>query len=389
MILNTMKILFYHLKKKINKKGEAPIYVRVTITGDRKEYSTGVFVKPEQWDSTQAQVINSPNAVLHNCELSRIRSKILTTAIDVNKKNELSVYTLQNAMNEGQKKHFLVEVLKDFVKKKITEEPLSKKTVEKIEISEKHILNFLLISRVTKIEMHEVDCDLANKLITWCETKKSFGKQHTSKIFGVLRQAVSYAVIKGIIKHNPLKEIIYKREKPKPIISLTGDELIKLQSHIFTNDTLNKVRDLYILQCLTGLCYIDLMNFNKEKIINKVIKNKTHLVYKMNRQKTKTEALIPLNTNAIQLLSKYNYELPQLCNQTYNRYIKEIANIVGINKYLTTHTGRKTFGMICISKGYSMESTSKMMGHSSVKITQSVYAQVQIDRVLNEFIKYR
>lgn len=378
-----MKILFYHLTKKTNKKGLAPIYVRVTISGQRKEYSTGVYLTPTEWDGTQ--VINNENAMFHNIELNKIRTGILGAAVDVNKHSELDIYSLQNSLTKSQTTYYLMDYLVKFVSNKITTEPLSPKTIEKIKIAEKHIINFLIHSGKSKIQLSQVNCDLGNKLITWCELTKKFGKEHTSKILGILRQTITYGVIHGILQYNPLTELHYKRSKPKPIVALTEKELELFKKHEFKSETLNKVRDLYMLQCLTGLCYIDLMNFDKSKI-KKIGK---YQVYEMNRQKSKTEAIIPLNKSALEILKRHSFEVPKICNQTFNRYIKEIANLIGINKILTTHTGRKTFGMICISKGYSFESTSKMMGHSSTKITQSVYAKVQSDRVLNEFAKYR
>lgn len=383
MTLNSMKILFYHLTKKTNKKGLAPIYARVTIAGHRKEYSTGIYVEKTQWDGTQ--IINHQDATYHNIEINKIRSSILEAAVDINKRSELNIYTLQNNISKAKNTYFLMEYISKFVDYKINKEPLAPKTIEKLKITEKHLENFLIHTGKSKIQVSQVNCELGNKLITWCEDTKKYGKEHSAKILGVLRQTISYCVVQGIVTHNPLTELKYKRNKPKPIVALNTEELEKLKKHQFANATLNKVKDLYLISCLTGLCYIDLMKFDKTKIK----KIGEHQVYEMNRQKSQTEAIIPLNNDAIALLSHYNYEVPKICNQTFNRYIKEIANVVGINKTLTTHTGRKTFGMICISKGYSFESTSKMMGHSSTKITQSVYARVQSDRVLNEFALYK
>ena len=378
-----MKILFYHLTKKINKKGLAPIYARVTIGGHRKEYSTGIYVETTQWDGTQ--IINHRDATYHNIEINKIRSSILEAAVDINKRSELNIYTLQNNISKASNTYFLLEYINKYVNYKVCKEPLAPKTIEKLKITEKHLENFLIHTGKSKIQINQVNCEIGNKLVAWCEETKHYGKEHTAKILGVLRQTVSFCVVQGIIDHNPLTELKYKRSKPKPIIALTKEEIEKLKNHSFANETLNKVKDLYLISCYTGLCYIDLMNFNKENI--KIISK--HKVYEMHRQKSKTEAIIPLNKEALDVLQKYNFVVPKICNQTFNRYIKEIANVVGINKTLTTHTGRKTFGMICISKGYSFESTSKMMGHSSTKITQSVYARVQSDRVLNEFRLYK
>jgi len=374
-----MKILFYHLTKKTNKKGLAPVYVRVTIAGQRKEYSTGIYLKTNQWQD--GQVILHENANALNVKLTKIKADIYEAALDVNKNAELNVYSLQQNLNKNNAKHNFINYLNKFVTQKCSSGVICTKTIEKLKIAEKHIINFLTTTSRSTINVEQVDCAIANKLIIYCEYNKKFGKEHTAKIIGLMRQTLSYCVTQGVIKHNVLNELEYKRNKPKPIVALTELELEKLESFEFKKHSHNLVRDLYLLCCYTGLCYIDLMNFDKEKLkeIDSI------KIYDCKRQKSGTEAIIPLNKKAILLFTKYNFEIPKICNQTFNRYIKEIACILEINKKLTSHTGRKTFGMISINKGYSFESLAKMMGHSSTKITQSVYSKVQTDRVLNEF----
>ena len=75
--------------------------------------------------------------------------------------------------------------------------------------------------------------------------------------------------------------------------------------------------------------------------------------------------------------------LPVLSNQKYNEYLKEIANICGINKNMTTHTARHTFATtITLSNGVPMESVSKMLGHKNLKTTQH-YAKV-LDKKISD-----
>ena len=66
---------------------------------------------------------------------------------------------------------------------------------------------------------------------------------------------------------------------------------------------------------------------------------------------------------------------PMLTNQRTNSYLKEIADICGIKKDLTFHMARHTFATMSLSKGVSMESVSKMLGHTNIKTTQ-IYARI-------------
>ena len=67
--------------------------------------------------------------------------------------------------------------------------------------------------------------------------------------------------------------------------------------------------------------------------------------------------------------------MPVNSNQKYNAYLKEIADICGLNKKLTTHVARHTFGTMMLTYGASLEATAKMLGHANTKQTQH-YARV-------------
>ena len=91
--------------------------------------------------------------------------------------------------------------------------------------------------------------------------------------------------------------------------------------------------------------------------------------------------------DAKRILRKYKLVLPLISNQKYNVYLKEIVKIISIDKDLTTHTARKTFAMVKLNDGFSIESVARMLGHNSIKVTQSTYAQVGVERIWNEYNK--
>lgn len=81
-------------------------------------------------------------------------------------------------------------------------------------------------------------------------------------------------------------------------------------------------------------------------------------------------------------MRKYENKLPEgqllpiISNQKTNDYLKEIADIIGINKHLTFHTARHTFATtVCLTNGVPLESLQKMLGHTSIKTTQ-IYAKI-------------
>lgn len=109
------------------------------------------------------------------------------------------------------------------------------------------------------------------------------------------------------------------------------------------------------------------------------------------RTKTKTKSNIPVLPTALMILEKYEHSplladkkvLPVLTNQKMNAYLKEIADLSGINKHLTTHLARHTFATtVTLSNGVSIESVSKMLGHKSLRTTQH-YAKI-LNRKVSE-----
>ena len=111
------------------------------------------------------------------------------------------------------------------------------------------------------------------------------------------------------------------------------------------------------------------------------------------RQKTKHTSNVPLLEKALNIIERYENHpecirkgklLPIKSNQRTNTYLQELADICGIKKHLTTHIARHTFATtVLLSNGVSMEATSKMLGHSSLKTTQ-IYGKILETRVGSE-----
>ena len=104
------------------------------------------------------------------------------------------------------------------------------------------------------------------------------------------------------------------------------------------------------------------------------------MLIKTNRQKTGTKANVPILTPALKILNKYQFEgeelLPKISNQKMNAYLKEIADIIGLDKHLTWNVARHTFATtVTLGNGIKIENVSAMLGHTTIKQTQH-YAKV-------------
>ncbi|WP_317127043.1 site-specific integrase [Chryseobacterium carnipullorum] len=170
---------------------------------------------------------------------------------------------------------------------------------------------------------------------------------------------------------------------------LNEKEIEVLFAKDFKNERLSLVRDIFLFSCFTGLAYIDTQKLTYQNI-NLGLDGSQWIYTK--RQKTKTTSNIPLLSQTEKIIEKYKNHpvclnngklLPILSNQKMNAYLKEIADLCGINKELTYHIARHTFATtITLSNGVSIESVSKMLGHKSIKTTQH-YAKI-LDKKVSE-----
>ena len=88
---------------------------------------------------------------------------------------------------------------------------------------------------------------------------------------------------------------------------------------------------------------------------------------------------------ALEVLKKYDYKLPIISNEKYNQYLKVVASYAKIDKPISTHWARHTYAVMALSLGVKMEHISKMLGHSSIKITESTYAKVLATDIRKDF----
>jgi integrase len=103
-----------------------------------------------------------------------------------------------------------------------------------------------------------------------------------------------------------------------------------------------------------------------------------------NRRKTDVQSVIPILDVAREILEKYNYKLPILSNQKYNCYLKELGDICDIEQELHTHLARHTMATICINNGIDVNVIAKILGHSTIKTTLTIYAQFLTETVSKE-----
>lgn len=147
--------------------------------------------------------------------------------------------------------------------------------------------------------------------------------------------------------------------------------------------------------CYTGFSYSNIAKLNKYHF-QKGGDNNFWIV--IDRTETESRCRIPLLSEALEILKKYvNHRLlnssdrllPVSSNQKKNAYLKELADICGIQKNLSMHVACNTFGTsVTLSYGVPIESVSKTLGHSSLKTTQ-IYARIIDSKISNDMSQYK
>lgn len=227
---------------------------------------------------------------------------------------------------------------------------------------------------------------------------KNYAYDHVRKGIGMCKSIVKHFVLKEILDSSKID--IYKAERfgvQKPISSLTLEEVKSIAELNIKNQYLKHAKNMFLLQCYTGLAYVDLVGLKEDHI--KEIDGKKWIV--KSRLKSGVLSYIPLNKKATQILIYFSGPghkiisckntttsdglIPCLSNQTYNRFLKEIGALSSIETRLTSHIARKTFACIILNKtNVSLETVSAMLGHTNIRITQKNYAEIKRIKVARE-----
>lgn len=381
-----MKLLFWLVKNKADNSGLAPIYARITINGKLAEISTGIKIHPSKWVAKGNGYIkgSSDQVRLYNARLSDIRAKLDALYFDQERKGKPATAQLLKNLFTGKMRpsYNLQEVLQNLLEEQEENRQMAWGTLKTYFTRANNLTQFLHHINRTDILCEEIDTVFAKKYLRFLRNELGHNQDYARKNVLVLKKILNKAVELKIIPGNPLISFTVKKGRPKPIIALDEEELQKLTSHSFASKRLQQVTDLFIVQCCTGLAYAELSRLEQSHIGKGIDGNEWIFIERM--KVDGAHCTIPLMPRAKQILEKYEYQLPQITNQKYNAYLKEIAEIVGIEKHLTTHVGRKTCGMLLLNQDVPIETVSRILGHSSIRITQSAYAKVMEKKIARD-----
>ena len=402
-----------------------PIRMRVNFASKRIEFTTGYRIDSAKWDADKQRVKNGCSNKLKQ-SASEINASLLeyyTEIQSIFKRFEVEdvmptpeqIKEAFNALHKPvseepkRKKETLpcdfFQVFDDFVEDCGRQNNWTDSTFEKFASVKNHLTNFR-----EGLTFEFFDERGLNDYVGYLRDVKEMRNTTIGKQLSFLKWFLRWAFKKGVHQNNAYDSYKPKlKSTQKKIIFLTWDELNRLREFKipFNKQALDRVRDVFLFQCFTGLRYSDVFNLRRSDIKGDHIEVTT--------VKTSDSLIIELNKHSKEIIDKYKdvaFEdgkvLPVITNQKMNDYLKELAELAGIDepvrqtyyrgneridevtpKYalLGTHAGRRTFICNALALGIPPQVVMKWTGHSDYKAMRP-YIDIADDIKANAMSKF-
>lgn len=395
MNFNQVKILFVLRKNKTNNQGFCPLVCRITFNSKRREFNTGFYVPESDWNA-KLQIVTAKTTYSKNINthLNKMYRDLLATYSEVVLDNEVfGVNEIFNAYIGTSKKGILytVEYFQDYLLKikRLVGKGMELSTWKKFENSLMHLKSFIKWKYDQQdLLMRDVNLFFINEYEFYLKTVKELANPTIHKVVQRFKKVMMHAENEGMLRKTPFalhKAVLIKKE----VIYLNHEELQLLEDYTISQPRLNLVRNLFVFCCYTGLPYYEMSTLSARNI-ERGFDRELWLI--VDRKKTSKSYRVPLLPKAVEIMREYlggeGLIFPKLSNQKFNSYLKEIADIVGIEKNLTHHIARKTFAStVLLYNDVPIEIVSELLGHSSIKVTQESYARLSNKKVSETMIR--
>ena len=391
----TFGLLFYIRRDKTNKKGEAPVFMRLTINGERADASIKRFIEPHAWNSAKGKANEKSRGGKDlNLYLDAISANILRIQRDLElDKKEVSAQIILNRYlgKEQSDRHTLMEVFRAHNEKcrALSGISLAPGTVIRYETSLRLTEAFLRTTyKKEDCYLDEITHQFVEDYDFYLRTVRRCCHNTTTKYLLNFKKIIRIALAKGWMKKDPFAQVHFHFE-PVEREFLEKQELKVLLNKEITITRLAQVRDIVCCCCLTGLAFMDVQQLKPEHLVADI---HGKIWIRKARQKTKNMCNIPLLDEAQKIIDRYRDHpycqthgvlLPVCSNQKMNSYLKELADICGIRKNLSTHCARHTFATLTLASGATIDNVAKMLGHANVNMTRR-YAKVLDSSIMRD-----
>lgn len=403
MIIKRNIIFSLENRKKDDKQiiENVPIRLRLIYNGKRIDFSTGYRIDLAKWDNGKQRVKNGCTNKLKqtsseiNADLLKYFTDLQTTFKEFEIKNILPApgqikkgFALknkkQNTEGAGETFSFFI-ALDEFIRENGRQNDWTESTFEKFHAVKNHLTDFNPI-----LTFHDLDEKGLTDYVIFLQAKKGMRNSTVGKQLGFLKWFLRWGFYKGHHNNNAFLTFRPKlKSTQKKVIFLTWQELNLIKDYAVPKNKahLERVKDVFLFCCFTGLRYSDVFNLKRSDI------KENHI--EITTIKTSDSLVIELNNHSRTILKKYGQvafkhdkALPVISNQKMNDQLKELAELAEINepvretyfkgnkrmdevkpkfKLISTHAGRRTFICNALSLGIQPQVVMKWTGHSDYK----------------------
>ncbi len=394
-----MNILFFVLKTKLLKNGEAPILMRITINGQYDETRIQRSVPLKLWNAAKGCSKGKDRSA---CELNTYIQELKARALEKHKELmlEQALITPKLLLKRIFGKDREVRTLLNTMQEEIGEmERLIGIDYSPVTINRYKNVWKKLQTAIPKhygkedITFYELTPEFIKAFDQYLKTEAALCRNTIVRYMKCFKRITNMALAKEWMRKDPFYGYKMEQDETEPTF-LTYKELQRIMEKTFTIPRLDLVRDIFVFASFTGLAFADVASLSKENLIQDnngdwwIRKGRVKLEH---RRKASSISNVPLLPVPLAILKKYEGNpiclkkgccLPVLCNQKMNSYLKEIADLCRIGKNLTTHVARHTFATtVTLANNVPLQDVSAMLGHASTRMTQH-YA-----RVMNSSLK--
>ncbi len=370
--------LVYNRKKQLNRQGTALVQVEALLNQRKVYFRTNLYLKPEHWNSRNAQVDNHPQAHDLNSMLFEFVLHLQAIELSLWKRGiPVTLSLLKDAIKKDKPVNVTFPV---FAKIYVQESDRKRSTKEN------------LMTTITVLQEFRPGLDFKDITYTFLKEFEVHLKEKGNSVNTIakhlrqLRTLVNEAINQGYIPSDayPFRKYKIKQAKGRKEF-LTPDELKRLEN-LDVDKKLRHVLDAFLFCCYTGLRYSDFCQLTPENIIR--VNGKRWLHFKS--VKTDVEIRLPLHLlfegKALAVLERYDIvtDFAKIGpNSEANKYLAQLAALARIRKHITYHTARHTCATLLVHQGVPITTVQKLLGHTSVRTTE-VYSEVLSNTIIRD-----
>lgn len=386
---STFKQLYYINRAKIKADGTTAVLCRITIDGKNSVITTGIYCKPEEFNSKKGEVRDNKD----NDTLLKFRRKIESAyetvlkdsgiiSAELVKNTVAGINAIPTTLLEAG-----AEELKRLEIRSI--EINSRSTYRQSIIFQKCLKEYIVTFGKEDYSFSEITEQFGISYKLFLMKDLDCGTDKVNKCLCWLNRLIYIAVDREIIRTNPLEDVAYEKKNSPKLLHISRNELKRMMETPMEDPMMELARRMFIFSSLTGLAYVDVYRLYPHHI-SRTADNRTYI--RERRGKTKVEAFIPLHPIAERILSLYNTTddtkpvFPLPIRDILWHEIHAVGNALKFKENLSHHQARHTFGTLLLSANISIESIAKMMGHTNISSTQ-IYAKITDDKISEDMDK--